>query len=320
MRAFFQILGALVLVAFALVGCSESRSGWLQGYIEGEFVYVASPSGGQLQKLFVQRGQHVSAGDPLFVLDVEPEKAAREEAHRRLLQAQSNLEDVKKGKRPTELAAVEAQLEEARAALNFSEQEFTRQEKLLRTGVSARQEADRARATRDGDRERVRQLESDLKTAQMGAREDQIEAAAANVRAMQAALDKAEWELSQKSQNAPQGALVFDTLYRQGEWVAAGRPVVSLLPPGNIKVRAFVPEREIATVRPGMTVRVKVDGITEEVPARVSYISPRAEYTPPVIYSSESRSKLVFMIEAVFDPEVGGRLHPGQPVDVRITE
>lgn len=321
-----RLLSAVWSITVALValisstGCSKPEPGLVQGYVEGEFVYVAAPSAGQLLQVHVARGQQVNAGDPLFVLDAVPEKAARDEAKRRLMQASANLEDVKKGKRPTEIDAIEAQLEESRAALRLSEKEFTRQQQLVTSGASAKQELDRAVATRDRDIERGRQLEADLKTAQMGARSDQIEAAEANVRALQAALDKAEWDLVQKAQTAPQNALVFDTLYRQGEWVAAGRPVVSLLPPENIKVRAFIPEREIARVRLGMTVKVRVDGLAQELPAKVSFISPRAEFTPPVIYSAESRSKLVFMIEAIFEPETGVKLHPGQPVDVRLSK
>jgi HlyD family secretion protein len=112
--------------------------------------------------------------------------------------------------------------------------------------------------------------------------------------------------------------LVFDTLYREGEWVPAGRPVVVLLPPGNVKVRAFVPETRIGAVQPGDLVRIGIDGQTNPVAGTVSFISPRAEYTPPVIYSQETRSKLVFMIEAVFDRETSMRLNPGQPVDVYV--
>ena len=112
--------------------------------------------------------------------------------------------------------------------------------------------------------------------------------------------------------------MVFDTFYRQGEWVAAGRPVVALLPPQNIKVRAFVPETRYGTIQTGQNVRITVDGRPEPLVGKVSYISPRTEYTPPVIYSREARSKLVFMIEAVLDPEAAKTLHPGQPVDVEI--
>jgi HlyD family secretion protein len=299
------------------MSCSRPDSNRVQGYVEGEFVYVASPLPGALQTLYVRRGMQVNAGDLLFALDHTPEQAARDEAERRLAQARANVEDVKKGKRPSEVAAIEAQLNQARAALTLTDKEFARQENLTRTpGATAELEFLRARSARDQARQRVAQLEADLKTAQLGSRSDQIAAADANLRALEAALTKAEWDLAQKRQPAPQAGLVFDTLYRQGEWVPGGRPVVVLLPPENVKVRAFVSETKIGSIHPGDSVRVSVDGTGAPFLGTVSYISPRAEYTPPVIYSKESRSKMVFMIEAVFDPASSAQLHPGQPVDV----
>ena len=289
----------------------------MQGYVEGEFVYVASPLAGILEKLYVQRGDQVSAGDRLFDLDNTPEKAARDEAQRRLAQAQANLQDAIKARRPSEIESIEAQLKQARAALEYSEIEFERQKKLLESGAVSNQAYDRARSTRDQDKERVAQLEADLETANLGSRTDQIKAAEENVRAQEATLARAEWDLSQKRQSAPQAGVIFDTLFREGEWVAAGRPVVALLPPENIKVRAFVPETQIGSIHYGETVRVTVDGVKEPFIGKVTFISPRAEFTPPVIYSREARSKLVFMIEARFDPTVSKNLHPGQPVDVQ---
>ena len=310
--------GWVVLFFGLLVGCKPAASQRLQGYVEGEFVYVASPMAGALETLSVQRGAQVQAGDSLFALECGAEKAAREQAERRLAEGQSKFEDAKKGKRPVEIESVEAQLKLVRAALVLSEKEFARQDSLFRSGASAASEFDRARAARDQDLQRVSQLEADLQTAKLGSRMDQISAAEANARALEAALAKAEWDFSQKHQAAPQDALVFDTLYRQGEWVAAGRPVVALLPPEGIKVRAFVPEARVGTIHPGDRVRVFVDGISEPYVGKVSFISPQAEFTPPVIYSQESRGKLVFMIEAVFEPAAAAKLHPGQPVDVQI--
>jgi HlyD family secretion protein len=250
-RLLLRCLYGAVALCF-LAGCSRPENNRVQGYVEGEFVYVASPRAGALESLHVQRGAQVKMGDLLFVLESALEKAA---------------------------------LDQARAALILSEREFARQEKLIRTGGAiAEQDFDRARSMRDQDRQRVAQ---------------------------------AEWDLSQKRQSAPCGGLVFDTLFRQGEWVAAGRPVVVLLPPENIKVRAFVPETQIGAIHYGDRVRVTVDGVDEPFIGTVSFISPRAEYTPPVIYSRESRSKLVFMIEVVFDPQSSAKLHPGQPVDVQ---
>lgn len=310
---------SVVLCLALFTSCSRPDRKVLQGYVEGEFVYIASPLAGTLEALQVRRGTQVKAGTPLFQLDSTPEQAARDETERKLAQARANLEDVKKGKRPSEIESVGAQLKQARVALALSEKELGRQETLMRTpGATAELEYLRARSVRDQNTQRVAQLEADLKTAQLGSRSDQISAVEANVRALEAALKKAEWELAQKRQAAPDDALVSDTLYREGEWVPAGRPVVVLLPPGNIKVRAFVPETQLGTIHAGDRLRVLVDGVLQPVTGTVSFISPRAEYTPPVIYSQESRSKLMFMIEAVFDPTVAAGLHPGQPVDVQL--
>jgi HlyD family secretion protein len=262
----------------------------------------------------------VKTGDPLFELDNRPERAAREEAIRRVAQAKASWDDALKGKRISELEAIEAQLAQARAALMQSERDLERQKLLGPARAVSAEDMERTRSRRDQDRQRVAQVEADLQTGRLGARDELIKAAAANMRALEATLARAEWDLSQKHQDAPQTGLVFDTLYRPGEWVAAGRPVVVLLPPQYIKVRAFVPETRIGTVEVGQVVRVFVDGIPEPFPGTVSYISPRAEYTPPVIYSRESRAKLVFMIEANFDPQVAVNLHPGQPVDVQLGE
>ncbi|MDQ3624959.1 MAG: HlyD family efflux transporter periplasmic adaptor subunit [Verrucomicrobiota bacterium] len=306
----------LTLSLFA--GCARPERSTIQGYVEGEFVYIASPLAGALETLPVQRGAQVKAGDPLFALECGSEKAARDQAERRLAEARANLDDAKKGKRQPEIDAIAAQLAQARAALALSENERARQMDLLRSGAGTAQEFDRARSREDQDRQRVSQLEADLKTAQLGARADQVAAAEANVRALEAALAKADWDLAQKRQCAPHAGLIFDTLYRPGESVAAGRPVVVLLPPQNIKVRAFVPEPRIGAIHPGDRVRILVDGVSEPFAGSVSFISPRAEYTPPVIYSQESRGKLVFMIEAVFDSATAAQLHPGQPVDVQL--
>jgi len=261
--------------------------------------------------------ERLKAGDPLFSLENGSETAARNQAARLFAQAQATLEDEKAGKRPTELASAEAQLKQAHAALDMSEKDFERQDSLIQSGAISVQDFQKARMTRDEDRQQVDQLGADLQTARLGSRVDEIAAAQAGARASQAALAKAQWDLDQKFQCAPKSGLVFDTLYYEGEWVAAGHPVVSLLPPGQIKVRAFVPEPNIGAIRVGAQVQVMVDGVAAPLMGRVSFISPEAEYTPPVIYSRESRSKLVFMVEVEFDPKIAVNLHPGQPVDVQ---
>jgi HlyD family secretion protein len=307
----------VVVTALGLLpGCGAADSGRVQGYVEAEFVYVSSPRAGTVVSLRVRRGDQAKAGDPLFALDPLPEEAAWDEAARKLAQGYASWEDLRKSKRPSEIHSIEEQLAQARAALVLSEKLFSRQGKLRTTSSASAEEYDRARGQFDQDRCRVTQLEADLETARLPARSDQIEAAEANMRALEASLARAEWDLAQKSQAAPKDGLVFDTLFREGEWVPAGKPIVALLPPPNIKVRAYVAEPKVGSLQVGMPARVFLDGLAEPFVGKVSFISPQAEYTPPVIYSRESRSKLVFLIEVRFDAETAAKLHPGQPVDV----
>lgn len=301
----------------ALAGCHKPNDDRVQGYVEGEFVYVASPTAGELEVLAVHRGDQVMAGAALFQLESASEKAARDQAARRLEEGVASLADARKGLRASEITSLEALLNQSRAALLLSEKLLLRQTELTAAHASSQQDLDIAKATRDQNYNRVAQLEADLETARLGSRSDRVVAANANVQALTAGLAKAESDLSKKSPKCSQAGLVFDTLYQPGEWVPAGRPVVSLLPPGNIKVRAFVPEPRIGSLHVGNPARVLVDGIPDAFAGKISFISPQAEYTPPVIYSQDSRSKLVFMVEIRFDPAVAARLHPGQPVDIQ---
>ncbi|MBO0756017.1 MAG: HlyD family secretion protein, partial [Bradyrhizobiaceae bacterium] len=115
---------------------------------------------------------------------------------------------------------------------------------------------------------------------------------------------------------APTGARVADILARPGETVAAGAPVVSLLPPANILVRFFVPEAALASIHKGDPIALHCDRCPSDLVATISFVSPQAEYTPPVIYSESSRSKLVYLIEARPRPDQAILINPGQPIEV----
>jgi HlyD family secretion protein len=264
----FILAGALALSSLTIPGCSPGSANVFQGYIEGEYVYVAAPRGGALTNLAVARGDEVKAGQLLFELERDSEAAAVQQA--------------------------EKSLDQAKARLTLSEATYTRRQQL-RTGhleVVSAEELDQVRALRDADQSQV--------DAQIAAR------------------DQARWAFDQKRQSAPASALVHDTLYRPGEWVAAGKPVVVLLPPANLKARFFVPQAMLPKIKPGQSVSVSFDGGPHAYPATINYISTQAEFTPPVIYSRDNRAKLVFMIEATFSHADAAGLRPGQPVDVRL--
>jgi HlyD family secretion protein len=305
-----------IFAAALLGGCAKNPSAGYQGYVEGEYVYVASPLGGALMNLAVARGEMVKPGQLLFELERASEAAALAQAEKNLAQAQAQLDDLNKGKRPTEIAALTAQLEQAKASLKFAESDLARSEQLGGSDVVSKEELDRARSLKDSAAAQVNQSSADLETARLGAREDTMRAAQAAVDSQRAARDKARWAFDQKQQFAPADAQVHDTLYRSGEFVTAGSPVVALLPPGNVKVRFFVPQGILPQIKIGQAVSVHCDGAPKDYSATVNYISTQAEYTPPVIYSRETRAEMVFMVEAKISPAAAPDMRPGQPVDV----
>ncbi|HEX3398270.1 MAG TPA: HlyD family efflux transporter periplasmic adaptor subunit [Steroidobacteraceae bacterium] len=301
-----------------LAACSGKAQHGFQGYVEGDFVYLASSQPGRLERLNVARGDQVAAGAPLFGLESVQERAAQQQAQHQLEVAAAQLQDLKSGKRPAEVAVISAQLISAEVQARKSGAQRRRDEAQYRAGGISQEQLEATRAEDDADSAKVRELQHQVEVARLPGREQQLRAQTEQVEAARAALAEANWKLDEKAIAAPQAGLVYDTLYREGEWINAGSPVVRMLPPQNIKVRFFVPETVVGSLAPGRTVSVACDGCAAEVPAAISYISAESEYTPPVIYSNETRVKLTYMIEARPSPQDAPKLHPGQPLTVRL--
>lgn len=309
---------SLALAALSIAGCSRSGpSGW-QGYLEGDFVYVSSPLAGRLDSLAVEKGARVVKGAPLFALEHAAESDALRQATQELGAARAQLEDLMKGSRPEEIAALEARLGQSKAAAEISRLDLAREEQLFKAGAISASDYDHARLTHRANTRMVDEDTARLGTARLGGRADAVTASRALVQGSLDAESRARWSVEQKSQAAPVSALVYDTLYREGEYVSAGSPVVALLPPGNIKVRFFVAEPDFGLIKAGDRVRVVIDGVPGPLEARVDYLSPQPEYTPPVLYNRDNRAKLVYMVEAVFPGDAAADLHPGEPVDVSL--
>lgn len=306
-------------LSLALAACGEDpASRPYQGYVEGEFLLVGAKVTGQLATLDVAAGDAVEAGDRLFGLDPKQAEARRTEAAARLEQAEAELQNLLKGKRPLEIAVIEAQVDEARARLALADAQYKRIDRLTGERVASQSQLDDARMSRDVAKAELERLKRELETARLPAREDEIEASRRNVNAARATLDAVATELDDLTQSAPRAGRVQEIFYREGEIVPAGRPVVSLLPPDNRKIRFFVPEAELSAVSLGEEVTVSCDGCPQTLRARISFVSDEAEYTPPVIFSVESRNKLVYKVEAVPSGPASA-LKPGQPVDVALS-
>jgi HlyD family secretion protein len=138
------------------------------------------------------------------------------------------------------------------------------------------------------------------------------------LQAAEANLYQAQWALNQKTVSAPVDGLVFDTFYRLGEKVPVTNPVLALLAPNNIRVIFFVPEGMLSKIKVGQTIKFSCDSCKQETEATINYISPQAEYTPPIIYSKDTRDKLVYLIRAQMPRDTAKKFHPGQPIDVSL--
>jgi len=301
-----------------LAGCQSAEEEKFQGYVEGESVLVAAQQSGQLTSLMVQRGDEVKSGTPLFSQDQATEAASVSQAQAQLAQAQAQQSNLATGKRPPEIAVIEAQLKDAEARRTLSAEQLARQQALVAKGFVSAESLDQARTQLARDQAGVAQMRAQLASARLPGRKEERAGAQAQVLASQAALEQSTIKLDQKSQVSPVSGRVQDIYYRAGEWAAPGQPVVSILPAENIKVRFFVPELSLGALRTGQTVGILCDGCPAHVAATIRFISTTAEYTPPVLFSEKNRHRLVYLVEAWPQPKDAAQLHPGQPVSVTL--
>lgn len=274
-----RFLPGLITLVFLLLpgGCRPDGADaprWL-GYAEADYIYVAAPKAGWITTLNAERGAKVTPGQLLFTLDADSEAASHDEAEATIHQA-------------------EQQVSAARATLDLARKEYLRQKALLATDSTTKQNFDEARAS--------------LATASASLKE--AEAVAAKYHA---SLSDAAYQLSQRRILSRTAGVVQDIYFRPGEYASAATPVVALLPPENVYVRFFVPETDYARLKLGQKVHIHCDGC-KPLSATVSFIADSYAYAPPVVFSVESRTKLVYKVEARM--KGGVPLHPGQPLDV----
>ncbi len=313
------LLAVLVLVGGLLLfpaGLRNSGQVTFQGYVEGILTLVAPEVGGRIATLSVSEGDRVTAGDVLFILDSEVAESRTRQAEARLAQAKAQLRDLEaEQQRPEQIRVLEAALARAKAALAYSQAEYARRKTLFKKGVIGQAQLDAAKTAAARDKAAYEEALRRLKAAHLPARKERIAAARAAVKAAEAALLEAKIALRKHTITAPKSGQIQDIYYRKGEVVAAGQPVLALLPPENLRIRFFVPEPKLSAIHRGTRVTVTCDGCPDNLTARIRYVAREAEFTPPVIFSPEERAKLVFRVEAVPEGQAKA-LSPGQPVTV----
>ncbi|WP_371171696.1 HlyD family secretion protein [Aliiroseovarius sp. 2305UL8-7] len=312
-----SLLCSLPLAA-ALFGACAAPESFATGYVEGRFTLVAPVAVAQITKIAVSRGDRVEAGDVLVELERRDAEIAVAEAEAMFVQAQSHLADLREGKRPEEINVIEANLASARAQAAEADHTRERVVSLATRGVATDAQRDDAITAAEVASARVAQFEAELSVARLPARPEAIALAEAAVAGALAARDGAVWNLQQRTLTLAEPVTIFDVIRTSGEIAGPTAPILSVLGDGAVQLRLYVPETAFSRVVVGDILNVSCDGCTDNLVARITYISDEAEFTPPVIYSLENRQKLVYLVEA--RPEDGRALKPGQIVDVALPQ
>jgi HlyD family secretion protein len=312
-----SFLCALPLAASLLSACAAPKP-LAVGYVEGEYALLAPIDMAEVDAVEVRRGDRVKAGEPVAQMESRDARIAVAQAKAALAEAQAQLSDLRIGRRPDEIAALEAAVDMAKAQAADARRKFDRAGDLLKKGTGTRADYDTASAAFDTASAQVNQAEANLAIGKLPARPEAIKAAEERVTQARTELESARWRLSKRVIRAPAGR-VSDIIRNPGDIAGPTAPVVSMLPDGAVKLTLYLPEPSFSSVRIGTLLDVDCDGCKPGITARVSYVSPDPEFTPPVIYSLETRQKLVYLIEAR-PTDTDSPLQPGQIVDVRIAK
>lgn len=313
-----SFLCSLPLAALLFSACAPAAP-LAVGYVEGDYVLLAPIEVAQVETISVKRGDRVVPGTPVVTLESADARIAIAQAEAALAQAQAQLADLQVGKRPEEIEVLKAQVDMAKAQAANAKRRYTRASDLFKRGTGTQADFDTASATLETANAQVGQAEANLAVGGLPARPETIKAAENQVSQAQSTLEQARWRLSKRVLAAPSPGRVNDVIRNPGDTAGPTAPVISMLPDGAVKLSVYVPERAFSSVKVGTLLNVRCDGCGPDVKARISYVSPDPEFTPPVIYSLETRQKLVYLVEARPEGD-SSALQPGQIVDVDLAD
>lgn len=314
-----KLLAVTALSVPLLISCSSPNEDVVQGYIEGDYTYIASAESGNISDLLVTRGDAVELDQALAILDSQPQSDQLMQAQAQLASSQATLKDMTLGERPEEIEQIQANVEAMQAATIYYKSEAERYQDLSTQDYATKSDYDEAIYQYGVSSAKLKGYEAQLALAYQGQREGQIEAQQQLVQANVANVAVAQWREAQKTLVSPVSGVVNDTYYVNGEWVSAGQAIASVLSPENIHIVFFLSQEIIGGIKVGDKVSFQCDGCKNPTLATINYIANQVEYTPPVIYSEDMRDKLVVEVQASIAKKKALDFHPGQPVDVSLS-
>ncbi len=315
-------LAAATLLLLLLAGCRREEEGAtvrLNGRIEAAMVDLAPKVPGRVLEVKVREGDRVTAGDLLLTLDLGETALSVDRDRDALGSAEARLADLRSGSRSQEVAAAEADLADKRAVVELAERELGRQEALMAKKVGIPRDLDRAKTELARAQAMKKASEERLALAREGSRRFQTEQARSDVKRAETILKQSETVARESEIRAPADGVVLHRMAEPGLLLGAGQPALSMAFADRLYVRTFVPEAKLGQVRPGVAARVVVDAFPgREFPARVTEVSPVAEFTPKAVETREERVNLVYAAKVDLDRGWAEPLVPGQPAEVLV--
>jgi HlyD family secretion protein len=311
-----QILAWLTALLAFIPGLGPTPEPSWAGYAEIDYVYVAAAGAGTIADIAVTEGQIVAKGDVLFALEASQQQAQYDAALARAKAAAASLDNLRTGGRAAEIDVIRASLSKAEADLALAQQNLARTQQLFDQGLVPQAQLDQARAAATSAAAAVEQLRAQLAVAELPARDAQQIAAEASLMAAEADAAAARAALELRTVTAPEDGHVERLFFKAGEVAGAGVPVLSLSGAGPMRIRFYVGEAERQGFHLGQVVAVSCDGCAASLTATIDRFDADPQFTPPIIYSRDERSRLVFLTEAALQD--GAAIHPGQPVSVEL--
>ncbi|HEY46698.1 MAG: hypothetical protein AMJ88_08330 [Anaerolineae bacterium SM23_ 63] len=315
------------LIAFILlslqVGCRASPSAeedkiLASGFIEGREYTIASTLGGRVNEIMAEQGERVQMGHSLVLLDRTILDRAYDIAQAGVTAAEAALTAQERLPRPQDLTMAQAQLDTAKADLDAAQAALDLLKESYKPYKPPEAELHRAESTVEVMRAGVALAQAQFEQVEAGPFEGEIDIANAVVEEALANLQWVESQLAELSLKAPVTGIVSQLLVKVGEVAAPGAPLVTVLDPSFLTLTVYVPEAQVAKVKVGNEVEIRVDAYPEDVfEGRVRTIADQAQFTPTEVQTQEERVKLVFAVE-IFIDNPDGRLKPGMPADAII--
>lgn len=311
----------LLFLAVAAAACRPRDTGTLHlnGRLEAPLVDLGPKVAGRVLEVRVREGDHVKAGDVLVRLDLGDTAIAVERDREGLRSAEARYQDMAEGSRPPEIRAAEDDVADKRAQVDLAQRELERQQTLLSKKIGTQQDFDLAKAGFERAKSALRASEERSRLAVEGFRRFQTEQAKADMGRAKNVLKQAETVALEAEVRAPADGVILHRIAEPGLLLSAGQPALTMAFADRLYVRTFIPEPQLGKVRSGMAAAVHVDSFPgRSFPARVTEISPDAEFTPKPVETKSERVNLVYSAKVDLDRGWKEPLVPGQPAEVTV--